>query len=57
MSHPSAEARQTHPWNKGKLVGPKPPLKLKEVWAVRIRLQLAPSVPMFLRQIPDLQLV
>ncbi len=28
------------PWNKGKLVGPKPPFKLKEVWAIRIRLQL-----------------
>jgi len=29
------------PWNKGKLVGQKPPLKLKEVWAIRIRLQIA----------------
>ena len=29
------------PWNKGKLVGPKPPFKLKEIWAIRIRLQLA----------------
>ena len=28
------------PWNKGKLVGQKPPLKLKEIWAIRIRLQL-----------------
>ncbi len=28
------------PWNKGKLVGQKPPLKLQEVWAIRIRLQL-----------------
>jgi site-specific recombinase XerC len=28
------------PWNKGKLLGQKPPLKLKEIWAVRIRLQL-----------------
>lgn len=27
-------------WNKGKLVGQKPPLKLKEVWEIRIRLQL-----------------
>jgi hypothetical protein len=25
----------------GKLLGQKPPLKLKEIWAVRIRLQLA----------------
>ena len=29
------------PWNKDKLVGQKPPLKLKEIWAIRIRLQLA----------------
>ncbi len=28
------------PWNKGKLTGQKPPLKLKEIWAIRIRLQI-----------------
>ena len=28
------------PWNKGKLVGQKLPLKLQEIWAIRIRLQL-----------------
>ena len=28
------------PWNKGKLVGQKAPFKLKEIWAIRIRLQL-----------------
>ena len=33
-----------HPWNKGKIVGQKPPLKLKEIWAIRIRLQLAGDV-------------
>jgi|TARA_B100002003_G_scaffold230685_1_gene241032 integrase len=27
-------------WNKGKLVGQKPPLKLKEIWSIRIRLQI-----------------
>lgn len=32
------------PWNKGRIVGQKAPLKLKEVWAVRIRLQLAERV-------------
>jgi len=37
---PSIEASKA-PWNKGKLVGQKPPLKLKEVWAIRIRLELA----------------
>jgi integrase len=34
-------AVQKMPWNKGKLVGQKPPLRLKEIWAIRIRLQLA----------------
>ena len=29
------------PWNKGKLVGQKHPLKLKELWEIRIRLELA----------------
>ena len=28
------------PWNKGKIVGQKAPLKLKDIWAIRIRLQL-----------------
>jgi len=28
------------PWNKGKLVGQKAPLKLKDIWAIRVRLQL-----------------
>ena len=32
------------PWNKGKLVGQKLPLKLKEIWAVRVRLQIAGSI-------------
>ena len=32
------------PWNKGKLIGQKPPLKLQEVWAIRIRLQISNRV-------------
>ena len=32
------------PWNKGKLVGQKPALKLKEIWGIRIRLQIANRV-------------
>ena len=32
---------QREPWNKGKLVGQKAPLKLKEIWAIRVRLQLS----------------
>jgi len=27
-----------YPWNKGKLVGPKPPLRPKHVWSIRTRL-------------------
>jgi len=35
------ETVETHePWNKGKLVGQKAPLKLKDIWAIRIHLQL-----------------
>ena len=32
------------PWNKGIIMGQKPPLKRSEVWAIRIRLQLAEQV-------------
>ena len=32
------------PWNKGKLVGQKPPLKPKDIWAIRIHLQNAHQV-------------
>lgn len=32
------------PWNKGKLVGQKSPLKLKEIWSIRIRLELSHRV-------------
>jgi hypothetical protein len=28
------------PWNKGKLIGAKPPLSAKHVWAIRTRLQI-----------------
>jgi hypothetical protein len=28
------------PWNKGKLVGQKAPLKLRDIWAIRVRLEL-----------------
>jgi len=32
------------PWNKNKLVGQKAPLKLKEIWAIRIRLELSKRI-------------
>jgi hypothetical protein len=35
------DTRPTHaPWNKGKLTGPKPPLKTREIWGITIRPQL-----------------
>jgi len=39
----SRESKSTArpPWNKGKIVGQKAPFKLKEIWAIRVRLQLA----------------
>ena len=32
------------PWNKGKLVGQKLPLKLEQIWAIRIRLEIAKNI-------------
>lgn len=29
------------PWNKGKLVGQKAPLRLRDIWSIRVRLQIA----------------
>ena len=31
------------PWNKGKLVGQKAPLRLSDIWSIRVRLQLSGS--------------
>src|SRR5579864_6681311 len=41
MEHAHCTTTIREPWNKGKLVGQKAPFKLKEIWAIRIRLQLA----------------
>lgn len=32
--------KQRSAWNKGRQLGQKPPLKPKEIWSLRIRLQL-----------------
>jgi integrase len=32
--------RGQEPWNKGRLVGQKAPLRLRDIWAIRVRLQL-----------------
>lgn len=37
--NPDTKPRR-EPWNKDKLVGPKPPFKLQEIWTIRTRLQL-----------------
>ena len=37
MEHTQYVARR-EPWNKGKIVGQKAPLKLKDIWALRVRL-------------------
>ena len=44
--NPSSETTSTRriPWNKDHLIGPKPPLKLREIWAIRNRLQLTGRV-------------
>ena len=33
------QEKNGQPWNKGKLVGPKPPLRTKHVWSIRTKLQ------------------
>lgn len=38
MSHIEQQRRPA--WNKGKLVGQKTPLRLRDIWAIRVRLQL-----------------
>jgi integrase len=38
VAHPTKSKK---PWNHGKLIGQKAPLRLKEIWGIRIRLQLS----------------
>lgn len=33
-------ADRSTPWNKGKLVGQKAPLRISEIWAIRVRLEI-----------------
>ena len=39
-----ANAAHREPWNKGKIVGQKAPFKLKDIWALRVRLQMESRV-------------
>ena len=36
----STQVRHQDAWNKGRLVGQKAPCKLKEIWAIRVRLEM-----------------
>lgn len=36
---PSASDTSDRPWNLGRLIGPKPPLKSEHIWAIRTRPQ------------------
>jgi integrase len=36
----SGNSTRHEPWNKGKIVGQKAPFKLKDIWALRVRLQM-----------------
>jgi integrase len=44
METQNARAANRVPWNKGKLTGQKPPLKLPEIWAIRTRLQMSSNI-------------
>ena len=37
---PSSSPSRRQPWNKGKLIGAKPPLQPSHVWSIRTKLQL-----------------
>src|SRR5271165_2264601 len=38
--NPAPAAIRRIPWNKGKLIGAKPPLRAKHVWSIRTKLQV-----------------
>src|SRR5450756_3773 len=40
MLAPTVISGSREPWNKGKLVGQKAPLKLPDIWAIRVRLEM-----------------
>jgi integrase len=40
-SNPVFAISQSRPWNKGQLIGQKRPLKPRDVWAIRVRLELS----------------
>lgn len=44
MNTIETSVQRREPWNKGKLTGQKAPLRLRDIWAIRICLQLARKV-------------
>lgn len=40
MDATSTTALARTPWNKGKIIGQKAPLKPKDIWSIRVRLQM-----------------
>ena len=44
MQHSPITKPKLIPWNKGRLIGQRPPLKQKEIWAIRFHLQLSNNV-------------
>ena len=44
MNQSIRTASKREPWNKGKLVGQKAPLRLKDIWAIRVRLRLGERI-------------
>jgi hypothetical protein len=40
LANPAPTATQRTPWNKGKLIGAKPPFRAKHVWSIRTKLQV-----------------
>lgn len=44
METQNGRAGNRVPWEKGKLTGQKPPLKLPELWAIHTRLQMSSNI-------------
>ena len=42
--NPTLTPKKYPPWNKGKLIGQRPPLKQHEIWSIRARLEISENV-------------
>jgi hypothetical protein len=43
-THDCSTVGRRVPWNKGRLTGQNPPLKLREIWGIRTRMQMSSNV-------------